>query len=405
MTYSVRFDGVSKQYKLGVLGAGSLRGALGGLIRGRSQTGKNDFYALKDISFELRSGESVGLVGPNGAGKSTTLRLIAGITEPTSGHINVNGRLANLLELGAGFHPELTGRENIFLYGSILGLKRHEIRKAYDSIVAFSELEMFLDTPVKRYSSGMYVRLAFAVAAHVEPEILLVDEVLAVGDAAFRQKCLDRMTQMLGGGVTLVFVSHNSHMVQSICRRAIYINQGQIALDGDVETVLRKYESDLRRGTLSRARSRIEDETDEIGTFDLGEILITDDAGRAKELFKFDETALIRVEYIARQPVRSPIFTVRLFRDDGVACFTARSNQPGMQLQIDSLKNEGAFSLKLKKLQLYGGNYRAMVAIGDGKSVLGMGYSDWFQVDGPGNIDLANERLGIYVPEASWELN
>jgi len=247
MNTVVSLQEVSKEYRLGVLGAGSLRRAFGEALSGLRVSSKdNRFFALQDVSFSLEKGETLGLIGPNGAGKSTTLRIIAGITKPTAGIVKVDGRLASLLELGAGFHPELTGRENIFLYSSILGIKRKEIQSLFDSIVDFSELEQFLDTPLKRYSSGMYVRLAFAVAAQLEPDILLVDEVLAVGDGGFRQKCLARMEQLRQQGTALIFVSHNMHMVTSICRRSILLVEGKIIQDGSSELSLKTYEQYLR---------------------------------------------------------------------------------------------------------------------------------------------------------------
>lgn len=188
--------------------------------------GIEDFWALKDVSFEVRQGERIGIIGRNGAGKSTLLKILSRITEPTTGRVKIKGRVASLLEVGTGFHPELTGRENIFLNGAILGMSRQEIRRKFDEIVAFSEIEKFLDTPVKRYSSGMYVRLAFAVAAHLEPEILIVDEVLAVGDAAFQKKCLGKMEEVGREGRTVLFVSHNMAAVQHVCEKAMLLEHG-----------------------------------------------------------------------------------------------------------------------------------------------------------------------------------
>jgi lipopolysaccharide transport system ATP-binding protein len=200
-----------------------------------------EFWALRKVSFEVRKGEVIGIVGRNGAGKSTLLKILSRITEPTEGRVLLRGRVASLLEVGTGFHPELTGRENIFLNGAILGMTQREIRAKFDEIVAFAEVERFLDTPVKRYSSGMYVRLAFAVAAHLEPEILIVDEVLAVGDAEFQKKCLGKMSEVAGGGRTVLFVSHNLGAVQTLCERAILIANGQVAKEGLTAEVLKLY--------------------------------------------------------------------------------------------------------------------------------------------------------------------
>ncbi len=199
------------------------------------------FRALQDVSFEINAGDRVGIIGRNGAGKSTLLKILSRITEPTQGRITITGRVASLLEVGTGFHPELSGRENIFLNGSILGMNRSEIQAKFDEIVAFSEVEKFLDTPVKRYSSGMYVRLAFAVAAHLEPEILIVDEVLAVGDAAFQKKCLGKMKDVAGQGRTILFVSHNMEAVQKLCTKGILLHQGKLIDQGPIDQVTQKY--------------------------------------------------------------------------------------------------------------------------------------------------------------------
>ena len=200
-----------------------------------------EFWALNDVSFQVMGGEAVGIIGHNGAGKSTILKLLSRITEPTCGRIHLRGKVASLLEVGTGFHPELTGRENIFLNGAILGMTRTEIRRKFDEIVAFAEIEKFLDTPVKRYSSGMYVRLAFAVAAHLEPEILLVDEVLAVGDAAFQRKCMSKIGQVAEGGRTVLFVSHNMAAITRLCGRALWFDRGQLRESGDAEKIVANY--------------------------------------------------------------------------------------------------------------------------------------------------------------------
>ncbi len=202
---------------------------------------REDFWALKDVSFEIKRGDAVAIIGRNGAGKSTLLKILSRITEPTEGRIDLHGRVASLLEVGTGFHQELTGRENIYLNGAILGMTHAEIRRKFDEIVAFSEIEKFLDTPVKRYSSGMYVRLAFAVAAHLEPEILIVDEVLAVGDANFQRKCLGKMEEVAHGGRTVLFVSHNMPAVQALCSQAIYLQAGSIRGAGDAEPIIGQY--------------------------------------------------------------------------------------------------------------------------------------------------------------------
>jgi lipopolysaccharide transport system ATP-binding protein len=210
-----------------------------------------DFWALQDVSFEVKQGDRIGIIGRNGAGKSTLLKILSRITEPTTGSIRIKGRVASLLEVGTGFHPELTGRENIFLNGAILGMQREEIRRKFDEIVDFAEIEKFLDTPVKRYSSGMYVRLAFAVAAHLEPEILIVDEVLAVGDAQFQKKCLGKMESVGREGRTIIFVSHNMEAIKSICSVGLLFKNGELLLQGNVGIVHKKYINMFYNGTSS----------------------------------------------------------------------------------------------------------------------------------------------------------
>jgi len=220
--------------------------------------GEDTFWALKDVSFEVQPGEVVGIIGRNGAGKSTLLKVLSRITEPTSGRAVIHGRVGSLLEVGTGFHPELTGRENIYLNGAILGMKRAEITRKFDEIVAFSEIEKFLDTPVKRYSSGMYVRLAFAVAAHLEPEILIVDEVLAVGDVEFQRKCLGKMKDVAGCGRTVLFVSHQMNAVESLCTKALILSEGRVAASGLAGEVVRDYLQHNKGVTLKVVTKAVE---------------------------------------------------------------------------------------------------------------------------------------------------
>lgn len=235
----------------------TLREVIADRFRGLFRTTKiarpvsEDFWAVKDLSFEIKRGEVVGIIGRNGAGKSTLLKILSRITAPSEGRVRLRGRVASLLEVGTGFHPELTGRENIFLNGAILGMTKAEIRRKFDEIVAFSEIEKFLDTPVKRYSSGMYVRLAFAVAAHLEPEILVVDEVLAVGDAEFQKKCLGKMHDVATAGRTVLFVSHNIQAVSLLCSRGILLRSGTLAYDGSVEEATAAYLSTFVNGSDS----------------------------------------------------------------------------------------------------------------------------------------------------------
>ena len=263
MQPAIRVENVSKQFRLGTRQAGGYRTlretiidtARAPLARLRRRGGPpaerrpaedtDALWALKDVSLEIQPGEVVGLIGRNGAGKSTLLKVLSRITEPTAGRVELRGRVGSLLEVGTGFHPELTGRENVYLNGSILGMSRKEIDRKFDEIVAFAEMERFLDTPVKRYSSGMYVRLAFAVAAHLEPEILLVDEVLAVGDAAFQRRCLDRMRELAQSGRTILFVSHNTDQVPRLCTRALLLNQGRVTAGGPAREIVDHYLAEL----------------------------------------------------------------------------------------------------------------------------------------------------------------
>jgi lipopolysaccharide transport system ATP-binding protein len=264
MKPAIRVEGLSKEYRVGARQSGGyrtlresitdlarapwnwLKRAAGGAARPAAADAAEVYWALKDVSFEIPAGEVVGIIGRNGAGKSTLLKILSRITEPTHGRVELRGRVGSLLEVGTGFHPELTGRENIFLNGAVLGMSRREIIRQFDAIVAFAEIDQFLDTPVKRYSSGMYVRLAFAVAAHMTPETLLIDEVLAVGDASFQKKCLGKMGEVARQGRTILFVSHNIAAVEGLCRTGVLLERGRLATCGPVAAVLRQYMQSLQ---------------------------------------------------------------------------------------------------------------------------------------------------------------
>ena len=265
MALALKAEDISKQYRLGQVGTGSLSHDLNRFwhqIRGkedpylkigdsndRTQKGNSDYvWSLRDINFEIEQGDAVGIIGRNGAGKSTLLKLLSKVTKPTTGRILTNGRIASLLEVGTGFHPEMTGRENVFLNGAILGMTRKEITRKFDEIVDFSGVERYIDTPVKRYSSGMYVRLAFAVAAHLESEILIVDEVLAVGDAEFQKKCLGKMGDVSKGeGRTVLFVSHNMTAVKELCNNGILLNQGLLEYQGSASETIMEYQKNSQK--------------------------------------------------------------------------------------------------------------------------------------------------------------
>jgi len=266
-------------------------------------------WALKDVSFQVKQGEVVGIIGRNGAGKTTLLKILTRITEPTEGYAEIRGRVGSLLEVGTGFHPELTGRENIFLNGAILGMKRTEIKRKFDEIVAFAEIEKFIDTPVKRYSSGMYVRLAFAVAAHLEPEILLVDEVLAVGDVGFQKKCLGKMGDVAKEGRTVLFVSHNMAAIKNLCERALLLNDGRLVLDASAGHTIAQYlDQNLLKGAVAlvseiktRMYGRIRKKNPYIR---FQEIALLDSSGIPRNLFYSDENIVVSVTFECLQPVQ-----------------------------------------------------------------------------------------------------
>lgn len=316
MSSAIKVDGLSKLYRLGIVGRRTIAEDLNRLwarMRGkedpymkvgesnvRSVKGNSEYvWALKDIDFEVRHGERFGIIGKNGAGKSTLLKILSRVASPTKGSVRLNGRVASLLEVGTGFHAELTGRDNIFLNGAILGMTQAEIRKKFDSIVDFSGVERYIDTPVKRYSSGMYVRLAFAVAAHLEPEILIVDEVLAVGDAEFQKKCLGKMQDVSEKeGRTVLFVSHNLQAIKNLCQNAIILNHGELHTSGTAEDCLRTY-SDLVREINITADTEINDFTHRRGKGHIRicglEIYGSD--GKAKFSFSRGENIFVRIRY------------------------------------------------------------------------------------------------------------
>lgn len=299
------------------------------LLRGQT-TGAAELdetiWALKDISFEIKQGEVVGIIGRNGAGKSTLLKILSRITEPTKGFAEINGRVGSLLEVGTGFHPELTGRENIYLSGAILGMKRVEIDKKFDEIVAFAEVEKFIDTPVKHYSSGMYLRLAFAVAAHLEPEILIIDEVLAVGDSRFQKKCLNKMEDVGKEGRTVLFVSHNMSAITRLCRRAILLNEGSIVQDGPAPKVVHAYQNE---GSITTAEAIWPDST-KAPRGDVARLLsvrIRNEDGSLTETLDIRREFFIEMEYEVIKPgyILLPHY---LFRNNGIVAFMSLDNDP-----------------------------------------------------------------------------
>ena len=309
---------------------------------------EEDFWALKDVTFDIAQGEVVGIIGRNGAGKSTLLKVLSQITEPSEGRIEINGRVASLLEVGTGFHPELTGRENIFLNGAILGMSRAEIRSKFDEIVAFAEVERFLDTPVKRYSSGMYVRLAFAVAAHLEPEILVVDEVLAVGDAQFQKKCLGKMQSVARGGRTVLFVSHNMGAVTTLCQRGIWLDAGRLVASGSARDIVDRYVSegsDLNRSLIDLDAVR------RIGHYGYGQRLRLERLEWISGLpLQHGEPLRARIEFRALHDVEDVALGIGFSTPEGVRLVTYETDfQTGYR---PSLKGGTSFSLDVSIPQL-----------------------------------------------------
>jgi lipopolysaccharide transport system ATP-binding protein len=288
-----------------------------------------EVWALKDVSFDIKRGEAVGIIGRNGAGKSTLLKILSRITEPTTGRVTIKGRIASLLEVGTGFHPELTGRENIYLNGTILGMTRQEIKRKYDEIVAFAEVEKYLDTPVKRYSSGMYVRLAFAVAAHLEPEILVVDEVLAVGDAQFQKKCLGKMGDVSKEGRTVLFVSHNMVAVQSLCQKVMLLDKGALVQNGPAKQIVSNY---LKYCLTSTKMDQIwENENEAPGCEDVRLRRVTIQTNdQDNNMITMETTFLIIVEYWNKIPATCLHITLHIRSEQGIVAFTTGSSQePG----------------------------------------------------------------------------
>jgi lipopolysaccharide transport system ATP-binding protein len=329
----IEVSGLSKQYHIGTkLPYKSLRETIMNVVTSparlfkRNGSGENNtIWALKDVSFEVQQGEVLGIIGRNGAGKTTLLKILSRVTEPTEGEVRIRGRVGSLLEVGTGFHPELTGRENIFLNGAILGMRKEEIKKKFDEIVAFAEVEKFLDTPMKRYSSGMYVRLAFAVAAHLEPEILLVDEVLAVGDAAFQKKCLGKMGDVAKEGRTVLFVSHNMGAILQLCSQAMWLEQGKMAEHNDVRTVVTRYLSDNQ---VPLGRAKFISVTPH-GRARLREIYVMDDSGQIRPDIDYDRYFHLVVEYEVMAKVDRLLVGLKLYNEQNVvAVHTATCDWP-----------------------------------------------------------------------------
>jgi ABC-type polysaccharide/polyol phosphate transport system ATPase subunit len=360
------------------------------------------FQALNDVSFSVPAGRTYGIIGPNGSGKSTMLKLVAGITRPTSGTVTVNGRISALIELGAGFHPEISGRENVFINGIMLGLSKREIQKRFDEIVDFAELKDFIDAPVKTYSSGMYMRLGFAVAIHVDPDVLLVDEVLAVGDEGFTHKCLDKFAEFRRRGRTVLLVTHSLGLVERFCDDALWLDKGQVKGTGDPRRVVGAYVTDVERSEeamLAAADQRAKDavsapsedgapavlSSEEMpadpvqepegppdmfqateGRWGSREVEITkvellDDTGTVAHVFQSGERVTMRLSVKAKEPVTDFVFGVGLFNADGVCCYG--TNTEVEELTAESLTGEGYVDLMIDSLDLVEGTYKLDAAV------------------------------------------
>ena len=330
----------------------------GRLLRGEAY-GASDatelIWALKDISFDVEAGEVVGVIGRNGAGKTTLLRLLSRITEPTEGTAEIRGRVASLLNVGTGFHPELTGRENVYLNGAVLGMGKAEIRRKFDEIVAFSEVERFIDTPVKRYSSGMQVRLAFAVAAHLEPDILVVDEVLAVGDQAFQQKCLGKMENVAGEGRTVLFVSHRMDTVESLCSRCILLQDGRITQDGPTRTVIDDYFSSLQTDDGTSLRDRRDRKGR--GRFRFVDTWVEDEQGNRVQTVSSGRQVKFVIDYEMSSPIDSDLIVgLSIFRLDNMYVTDLNIEETGQKLDLSDHK-AGRLECIVPKMPINGGRY------------------------------------------------
>lgn len=365
-----------------------------------------EFYALRDVSFEVKQGDRVGIIGRNGAGKSTLLKIMSRITEPTSGKIEITGRVASLLEVGTGFHPELTGRENIFLNGAILGMSKADIKRRFDEIVAFAEVEKFLDTPVKRYSSGMYVRLAFAVAAHLEPEILIVDEVLAVGDAQFQKKCLGKMQEVGKEGRTVLFVSHNMGVINQLCSSCLLLDKGVVAMIGDTAAVTKRYiEAGVANFGLGAERLFVSDEKKD---FQVLAVRLKNSAGEIFQQYSCDEDLFVEMDFCSRRAIPGLRGCFNIYGKDGTLILQNDSLDVSPNILDNLPPGKHQSTIRVPARLLTPGEYVVHLSFASLQSNKG------FHIDIPGEVcafrleDLTswrgNERKGYFSTLLKWEL-
>lgn len=406
MSTLIHFENVSKRYRVGA-GHKSLREAIQNwpkrlLNIRRGETNGQYIWALKDVNFEVNKGETLGIIGHNGAGKTTILKLLSRVVRPTAGKTRVNGRVAALIELGAGFHPELSGRENIYLNGVILGLNKKQINKKFDSIVAFAELEKFIDMPVKRYSSGMYARLGFSVAAHVDPDILLVDEVLAVGDAAFQTRCLQRIADLSRNGTRIVFVSHNLGAIQEVCNRAIWLAQGQIQAIDEPKEVIHHYLDHVRQTQFVDTNVSPSGHGSRQGSLEavITGVTILDAENRGKNVFTTGEPMRVRICYEARTPVQSPVFGVSIFRNDDLYCYGTNTKWDGQEIRI--IQGTGAVEFYIPSLPLLSGTYALTVGLMESQAIAAY---DFHHKAYPFEVRAPRKDYGILYVEHQWILD
>jgi lipopolysaccharide transport system ATP-binding protein len=358
----IEFRQISKRFHLEPERPRSLQERFVRALRRRRATSAEEIWVLRDVSFSLEPGVSLGLVGQNGAGKSTLLKLCARVIEPTSGTVRTRGRVSALLELGVGFHPELTGRENVFLYGSLVGIPRAVMHRRFDEIVAFSEIERFIDMPVKFYSSGMYLRLAFAVAIHVEADVLLVDEVFAVGDVSFQQKCIERIRSLQHNGVTTLFVSHNADMVRHMCQQALWIEDGRVVALDAADNVVTAY---LEQLAYARARAERQRDTHRWGSreVEITRVEFLDQAGQVVRRFHTGEAFTARLHYRAPQRVEQPTFGIAIYRDDDT--HVNGPNTRFVNYLIPFIEGDGSIDYSVPQLNLLPGTYELSAVVYD----------------------------------------
>ncbi|MBF0490298.1 MAG: ABC transporter ATP-binding protein [Candidatus Omnitrophica bacterium] len=404
----IEFNSVYKKFKKGEK-FNSIRDSLPNFFRKtivKNELDEREFWAVKNVNFDIKKGDVVGIMGPNGAGKSTILKLLSRIIVPTKGSMTINGRLSALIEVTAGFHPELTGRENVYLNGTILGMRRKEIDEKFDEIVEFSGVSEFIDTPVKRYSSGMYSRLGFSVAAHMDPEILLVDEVLAVGDMAFQAKCAQKMRELLSSGSTIVLVSHQLDMIQSLCKRAVLLNHGEVQKDGPVGEVIPHYqnivnqqnEEEMRRKiNLSENRVKV----DTAGLIDIHKVIISDGQKNIKNDFSTEDSIVVEFQYETKKHLEQPIIIFNITRADGVLCCSSRSDKAG--LKINTLNGVGNLRIHLGQIFLAPGIYLIKISIWD-KEMIHPYIERSKEIIRIQTNESITQSPGVFMPKITWEI-